>query len=72
MTKFIKVTLIVSPYDEPKYITRYYNVRYVHSIDPISKPEHVIFTKIHIQDHNGVHQEFNIKETPEEILAQLK
>jgi hypothetical protein len=74
MTQFIKVTVIVSnPLPRnPKYLKRYYNANYVHSLEPAT--ENSPHTKILIKDYHsgGGDEKFIIEETPEEILAQLK
>jgi hypothetical protein len=66
MTQFIKITLVDN--DEKLY----FNAHYVHAIIPAFLG--VENTTIRILDKTaGYHyREFKIKETPEEILAQLK
>ena len=71
MTQFIKVSVVVSAgLEEKQYVTRFFNTHYVHRLEPPTN--HSPYTVIHIKHYNSGDEQFRIKETPEEILAQLK
>ena len=80
MTQFIKVTVISDPFGDQKYRILYINANCLQRIEPaVVGGAGATPTKIVINEYNSgsgnwthTHQEFFIKETPEEILAQLR
>jgi hypothetical protein len=69
MTQFIKVT---TSRDQSQ--TLYLNADYVICILPANQWEHHPHTQIRVHDSSMgyTYRDYSIKETPEEILAQLK